>query len=145
MAVNGTNNVDLNIPASSNTVSVKIIDICTISDVPSEKLFAPIIPGTKPVAPVPALIFLVEHPSGQKVLFDLGIRKDWENLSPAIVQRLKTVGHKPHIEKNASEFLDENGIGKESINAVIWRFANFSNPDSETILTNQPCALGPYW
>jgi hypothetical protein len=135
MALNGVSNVNLNIPVSSNIVSIKIIDVCTISNVPIDKLFTPIVPGIKPLTPAPAFMFLVEHPSGQKVLFDLGIRKDWENLSPAIVQRLKTVGHTPHVEKNASEFLDENGIGRECINAVIWRCATFPTSLLEPRLT----------
>jgi hypothetical protein len=28
--------------------------------------------------------FLIEHPSGRKLLYDLGLRKDWESLSPQV-------------------------------------------------------------
>lgn len=112
---------NLNVPSSSVTVSVKIIDASTIANVPAHALFTPLIPGFKIAAPSPSYCFLLEHPSGQKVLFDLGIRKDWQNLAPAIVDRFKVVGHKPSAEKNISEILDEAGVGKENINAVIWR------------------------
>lgn len=111
----------LNVPSSSVSVSVKIIDIATISNVPAAFLFTPPISGIKTLAPAPSFVFLLEHPSGQKVLYDLGIRKDWQNLAPEITERFKELGHKPSVEKNISEVLDESGIGKESINAVIWR------------------------
>ena len=109
------------VPPSSTSVTVKIIDVSTISNVPADALFTPPVPGIKYVSPAPSFCFLIEHPSGQKVLYDLGIRKDWENLAPAIVSRFKKVGHQPSVEKNISELLDESGIGKEKINAVIWR------------------------
>lgn len=111
----------LNIPSSTTAVSVKIIDAANISNVPAHALFTPGVSGFTVVNDAPSFSFLIEHPSGAKVLFDLGIRKDWENLSPAIVERFKVVGHQPRADKNISEILDEAGIGKQSINAVIWR------------------------
>lgn len=111
----------LNIPPSSTSVSVKIIDVSTISNVPAHALFTPPVPGYTVARDSPSFSFLIEHPSGEKVLFDLGIRKDWQNLAPEITERFKKVGHKPSVQKNISEVLDEAGIGKESINAVIWR------------------------
>jgi hypothetical protein len=109
------------IPPSSSTVNVSIIDVCTISNVPVDALYTPPIPGLKYLAPAPSFCFLIEHASGKKVLYDLGIRKDWENLSPRIVERFKKVGHRPQVKKNVSEVLDEGGTGKDRINAVIWR------------------------
>jgi hypothetical protein len=111
----------LNVPPSSVSISVKIIDASTISNVPADALFTPPVPGFKTARASPSFSFLLEHPSGQKVLFDLGIRKDWQNLAQAIVERFKKVGHQPSAEKNVSEILDEAGVGKENINAVIWR------------------------
>lgn len=111
----------LNIPASSSTVSIKIIDISTIANVPMHALFTPLVHGIEVADDCPSYSFLIEHPSGQKVLFDLGIRKDWQNLAPAIVERFKKVGHRPMAEKNVSEVLDESGVGKDNIQAVIWR------------------------
>lgn len=112
----------LSIPPSSISVTVKVIDVCTIYDVPADALFAPPVPGVKQLPPAPSFVFLIEHPSGQKILYDLGIRKDWQkNLAPGILARFKKVGYRPSVEKNVSEVLEEAGIGKENINAVIWR------------------------
>ena len=112
---------DLNIPPSSSTIDVKMIDVSTIAGVPATALFQPPVPGFDVIQPAPSFVFLLEHASGQKVLFDLGIRKDWENLDPAIVKRFAKHGHKVTVEKGISDVLDDAGIGKDNINAVIWR------------------------
>ena len=111
----------LNIPQSTSTINVKMIDVSTIAGIPAKTLFQPVVPGFDLINPAPSLVFLLEHASGQKALFDLGIRKDWENLDPAIVERFGTHGHKVSVEKGVSEVLDEAGIGKDNIDAVIWR------------------------
>ena len=116
----GGTRIDLNIPPSSASVTVKIIDIASVNNVPSHALFTPPVKGIDVHVPL-SFCFLIEHSSGQKVLFDLGIRKDWENLAPAITERFKKFGHQPVADKNVSELLDEFDVGKDNINAVIWR------------------------
>ena len=111
----------LNIPPSSTAIKVKLIDLCSIAGIPAKGLFRPPVPGFEIIQPAPSLVFLLEHPSGQRLLFDLGIRKDWENLNPAIVERAAQHGHQISVLKNVSEFLVEGGIRRESIDAVIWR------------------------
>ena len=66
--------------------------------------------------------FLIEH-NGQKILFDLGVRKDWEaNSPPSLVDPMKLGGWKVEVEKSVSEILQDNGISLDSIDAVIWRY-----------------------
>ena len=111
----------LRIPSSSTSINVKVIDVCSIVDIPTKALFTPPVPGFDKFDAAPSFVFLLEHSSGQKLLFDLGIRKDWENLDSAIVERLGQHGYRVEVEKGIAEFLDEGGIGKENINAIIWR------------------------
>ena len=111
----------LTIPPSTTIIDVKVIDVCTIAGVPAKALFQPPIPGFDVINPAPSFVFLLEHPSGQKLLFDLGIRKDWENLESTIVERLKHHGYQVGVEKGIAEYLDEARIGKENVNAIIWR------------------------
>lgn len=70
----------------------------------------------------PTYAFFIEHPSGQRVLFDLGIRKDWENYPPRLVNHFKDKGWDVGAKKNTSEILQENGVDVEAgaIDAVIW-------------------------
>lgn len=38
----------------------------------------------------PSLSFLIEHEAlGQRILFDLGVRQDWEKGSPAVVNMIQ--------------------------------------------------------
>lgn len=66
--------------------------------------------------------FLIQHPSGKLVLFDIGIRKDWENLPPVLVDNFKKKGWTLGAEKNTAEILQENGVDVEggAIDAVVW-------------------------
>lgn len=57
----------------------------------------------------PSFSFLIEH-DGESILFDLGIRKDWENLPPGIVGIAKAIGAELNVDKNVAEVLQENGI-----------------------------------
>ena len=83
----------------------------------------PIIPGTGFThVNCPAFSFLVAHPSGRKILFDLGVRKDWWNFAPALTERLQKGGWKVEVEKGVQEILEENGVEPGEIDAIIWRF-----------------------
>lgn len=110
----------LTIPASPNTVQVSIIDTTTTIDFPADRFLAPKIDGLDRVKGN-AFSFLVENPrTGRKVVFDLGIRKDWKNLARPLYERLKTI-FRIEVEKDVAEILRENGVGLEEIEAVIWR------------------------
>jgi hypothetical protein len=77
----------ITIPTGAS-VAVSIIDTGTNIQAPMSTFLTPSYPGHDSLD-VPAYSFLVEHASGRKVLFDLGVRQDWQNLSPVIVARLK--------------------------------------------------------
>ena len=111
----------LNIPASSTTVKVSIINTTSrVRGIPAPHFMTPAIKGFETLD-CPCYSFLVEHPNGRKVLFDLGVRKDWENLSPRIVGRIKDGGWKIEGEKNVAEILEKNGVELKSVEAIIWR------------------------
>ncbi|KAJ7022736.1 hypothetical protein C8F04DRAFT_1223799 [Mycena alexandri] len=102
---------DLDIPASSATVTVKIFDV--VDDprqvVASAGAFiAPVAPGYENLT-CPVFAFLVENTTTQqKVLFDLGPPK-----------RLGKWGSR--VSKDIVEQLSEDGVEPKSISAVIWR------------------------
>jgi hypothetical protein len=108
----------LNIPSGS-TVSVKIIDSTTSCTLPLGLIMGPKILGHDNLI-CPAYSFLIEHPSGRKLLFDLGTRKDPENFSPSIVGMISSPGWEFKAEKDVADILEENGVTTESIEAVIW-------------------------
>ena len=111
----------LNIPSSQSTVIVHVIDTTARLQVPSRIVLEPEIKGFDTLD-APTFSFLIEHPtSGRKVLFDLGMRKDWENLAPVIVRQIENAGTKVNVEKGVADILNDGGVKPEAIEAIIWR------------------------
>jgi DNA repair photolyase len=101
---------DLKSPPSSSTVKVQIIDTTShIAGIDVTRFFTPVIPGYTEIS-CPAYSFLISHPSGRKLLFDLGVRKDYENLAPRITERIKAGNWKVTVQKGVRELLEEHGI-----------------------------------
>jgi len=74
-------------------------------------------PGQKghEVLNLTCVAFLLEHdPSGKRIMFDLGVRKDYWNFPDVVQKRLRTLpGLK--VDKDTTEVLMENQIGLNSI------------------------------
>ena len=108
-------------PSSDAAVKVSLIDttmdlkasLCKIMWAPEIKGFETLECGT--------FSFLVEHGS-RKLLYDLGCRKDWDKLPPALDLEAMTQGGMASlsVEKNISEILTEGGVKLEDIEGIIW-------------------------
>ena len=79
----------LDIPHSNSTVDVSIINITSyVRNIPVPVFLQSPYKGFDKTA-IPVYSSLISHPpSGRKVLFDLGIRKEWKNLAPSGVERI---------------------------------------------------------
>jgi hypothetical protein len=75
----------LNIPPSNATVHVQLIDTTSqINGIAVAPFFEPPIKGHDALN-CPAFAFLITHPTLERsLIFDLGVRKDWENLAPKV-------------------------------------------------------------
>ncbi|KAF7928488.1 uncharacterized protein EAE98_005544 [Botrytis deweyae] len=135
---------NLNIPPSSTTVSVRIIDTTThISGIPLSEFVSPAISGHTHLS-IPAYSFLIEHPSSRSLLFDLGVRKDWENLAPRITERIKNGGWKITVQKGVREQLEEHEVSAASIEAVIWSHWHWDHiGDPSTFDKSTALVVGP--
>lgn len=111
---------NLRIPASNSTVQVSVIHTGAMVTVPVSLFLQPEIEGHTHIECV-AYSFLINHPQHGKVLFDFGMRKDWENLAPVIADRVKASGWKTDVEEDVVDALEKNGIKAEEIKSVIWR------------------------
>jgi len=115
---------DLHIPASSATVQISIIDTTShISKIPTDNFLLPKIPGYD-FLDCPAFSFLIQHSSGRKLLFDLGVRKDWENFAPALYNNIKDSNWKITVKKDVREILESESIDPSEISGIIWRFVS---------------------
>lgn len=92
----------------------------------------------------PAFSFLIEHKSGKKILFDLGVRKDWGNLVPSTAKHIKELGWTVKVDKNIAEILTEHGVEPESIESVIWSHHHWDhNGDMTTFPGTTELVVGP--
>ncbi|KAI3616870.1 metallo-beta-lactamase superfamily protein [Moniliophthora roreri] len=108
------------IPPLSNTVSVRCINVFTDDSFAAAAMFLePILPGREAL-PVAAYAFLIEHPK-KRIMFDLGLRKDVDNLSPTVVaQNISMPGFNLKVEKDVVEQLSTGGIKPDDVDIVIW-------------------------
>ena len=68
----------------------------------------------------PASVFLIEHEQlGRRILFDLGIRKVYEDYPPAV----RNYHAAFHVETGAEVFdiLQDHGLDLNTIDAIVWR------------------------
>ncbi|KAL3460222.1 beta-lactamase-like protein [Aspergillus heterothallicus] len=108
----------MDLPPSRSTVTVRIIDTTTRIITPNDFADCPI-KGAE-LLNCPSFAFLIEHPSGRRLLFDLGLRPDHQNLPPVIQQYFRAQDVKLSVEKGVSQLLAENGVDPRTIEAIVW-------------------------
>jgi glyoxylase-like metal-dependent hydrolase (beta-lactamase superfamily II) len=127
---------ELNVPASTSIVNVSIINCSHILGVNAWRFIEPSIKGHDWLS-TPCYSFLIQHPTLNRTLvFDLGIRKDWDNFPPPLLDRLTKSGYTLVAPKHVREILDENGVDTNSIEALIWSHWHFDH-------TGNPATFAP--
>jgi hypothetical protein len=115
---------DFPIPDSKQTVDVKMLSALS-APVPGSILWAanPDV-ATAAYTPIAGYAFLIEHAkSRRRVLFDLGIRKDTQNLSPTAVKEYTGPDGKLifNVGQDVPDQLVAGKVPLASIDTVIWR------------------------
>lgn len=108
------------VPQGAATVKVHLINPVNFGPAQIHRFMSPPVPRLETFKTSPSHSFYIEHPSGRKLVFDLGIRKDHQNYSKSIVDYLPTTNYNIQVSKNVSDILKKNGIDPGSIEAVIW-------------------------
>ncbi|KAK0368150.1 metallo-beta-lactamase superfamily protein [Colletotrichum limetticola] len=134
----------LRVPPSASTVNVRVIDSTSKIRVSMESMVSHVIKGHSWLS-CPSYVFLVEHPpTGRKVLFDLGVRKDFENLSPPIQNWMKESGTTCSVEKDVREILEEGGVKAGEIESIIWSHWHWDHiGDPSRFPTSTSLIVGP--
>jgi hypothetical protein len=68
----------------------------------------------------PSYSFLIEHQSGRKLLFNLGVRKDWENQALSVVELIKDAKCGMRVDKDVYDILADNGHDPKADEAIFW-------------------------
>ncbi|KIW96786.1 uncharacterized protein Z519_02177 [Cladophialophora bantiana CBS 173.52] len=106
---------------SGQTASVSLIDTtCTIDHIDLHYLVGPPVEGVSKLPCMPVYSFLVENLTGRKVLFDLGLRKDRQNLAPSVTAGLAKASFEVNATKDVPGILAEHGYRLQDIEAIIW-------------------------
>jgi hypothetical protein len=113
--------VQISMPPGDEIVTVKLINPVNFGPAILNRFMAPPVPGLETFNTSPSLCFLLEHSSGRKLVFDLGIRKDYHNYSPNIAAYLPTTKYHIQVEKNVGDILQDGGIALTDVEAIIWR------------------------
>ncbi|PWN45275.1 hypothetical protein IE81DRAFT_320459 [Ceraceosorus guamensis] len=122
------------LPASNNVSTVRVIDSTSTIHYPAKYFFETPIEGHEDLN-CPAFSFLVTDSSGKRnVLFDLGIRKDWETGFPKFfVDGLKSRGGSVEVERDIAEILqdaakrDASLPSLDQIESIIWSHHHFDH------------------
>jgi hypothetical protein len=109
------------IPPGQETIIVKLINPVNFGPAIIKRFMVPPIQDLEALKASPSFSFLLEHPSGRKLVFDLGIRKDYNNYSLQIRDDLPKAFSDIQVTKNVADILEENEVATKDIESVIWR------------------------
>lgn len=110
----------IDIPDGVFTVKTSLINPVNFGPAQIHRFMSPAVPGLDTFETSPSHSFLIEHPSGRKLVFDLGIRKDYHNYAKKIAEYLPSTGYTIDVTQNVAEILDHNGVQLGEIEAVVW-------------------------
>ncbi|EED22576.1 conserved hypothetical protein [Talaromyces stipitatus ATCC 10500] len=136
----------LNIPHSTYTVDIRVIDTETLIYLDPKLFWQPELDGFDGVH-APIYCFLISH-GQQHVVFDLGVRRDWENYAPRIVSLIKATTE-VIVGKDVAEVLDgdqsgEVNVHSRDISSVIWSHNHFDHiGDPSTFPVSTELVVGP--
>lgn len=112
-------------PASDNTVTVRMLDTTAVMKLRSEGFLDPVMPGHEFMSVIDVAFLIENKRLGKKAMFDLGVRKDYWEMPPAVAKRVETVIPGIRADKDVTEILVENGVKLEEINDIIWSHSHW--------------------
>ena len=129
---------DLHIPQSKHTVTVSVIDTTAHVALPASIMMEPSVPGYDTLAAC-CYAFLIKHENPDAkgkydtMLFDLGVRKDFENAPKGVVDMMSSPGTKLEIEKNVIDILKDNGEDPTRVGGIIWSHWHFVSVSTNSV------------
>ena len=120
---------------------------CDVSALEAGQIYLPdemFITGaiTGKVTTAPSLSFLLRHSTNNKtIVFDLGIRKDWQNNPPSVVHRINTV-YRVHVVQDVLESLVDGGISPDNVDYVCISHCHWDHTGDTTAFKKSTFLVG---
>ena len=111
---------DLGIPPSSATVDVKVFNAIASLTGLARTLVFPALPDRQTFI-INDYSFLIQH-NNDRVMFDIGFRKDYQNLAPYWTNFISSGVIEVDVEEDIPTQLQHGNISLDSVSAVIWRY-----------------------
>ncbi|KAL7812746.1 Metallo-hydrolase/oxidoreductase [Trichoderma gracile] len=90
---------------------------------------------------LPDYSFLVRHPSGKNILFDVGHSQNLDVIPPVN----RSIDHifEPYVPKDARDLLSEGPVPPDSVSAIILSHIHFDHVGDPSLFPNVPYIAGP--
>ncbi|KIX98033.1 uncharacterized protein Z520_06112 [Fonsecaea multimorphosa CBS 102226] len=110
----------IDFPPSQTAVRVRLVDTTAVMTVRAQSFVKPVQPGHE-LLNLTCAAFLIDHePSGKRVMFDLGVRKDFWNYAAVLQKRIGSIIPSLRVDRDVPEILAEKGVALDSISSVVW-------------------------
>ncbi|PIA92707.1 hypothetical protein CB0940_03935 [Cercospora beticola] len=134
----------VSIPDGDITVTVKLINPVTFGPAKLSRLMQPDVPFLEVFEACPSFSFLLEHPSGKKLVWDLGIRHDYMNSAPTVASYISKSGYNIQVQGHVADTLSDNGVDLNDVEAVIWSHWHWDHVgDPSTFPKSTALVVGP--
>jgi glyoxylase-like metal-dependent hydrolase (beta-lactamase superfamily II) len=97
----------------------------------------------KAIHKAPSLSFFLVHPSGTKIVYDLGLRRDWENYPPALVERIRGGTRKIDVSQDVRDSVVKGGIDPKDVDVVIVSHIHYDHTGNPSQFPNAKYHIGP--
>lgn len=112
-------------PSSDNTVAVRMIDTTAVMKLKAAAFLDPVLPGHEYMSVIDVAFLIENSRLGKKAMFDLGVRKDYWNMPPAVASRIENVIPGIRVDKDVTETLQESGVKLDEIDDIIWSHSHW--------------------
>jgi len=92
----------------------------------------------------PSLAFFLVHPiNGTKIVYDLGLRKDWEGYPPVFVERVRSGTRKIDVSQDVLDSVIAGGVDPKDVDVQIISHVHYDHTGNPDQFPNAKYHIGP--